>query len=118
MDAARYWAARPARGAELDARGADPHAWRQALEEHESQFEEEERDCFIVWPENERALQVFLSLRRCWRVEPMSGQCLGIERPAIESTLRLMGVKHKHRREIFEQIMIMEDAALSVLNRK
>lgn len=118
MDAARHWAARPARSHPTDERTADPQEWQQALEEHEAQFEEEEDALFAVWPENEEALRIFLALRRCWRYEPMSGQTLGLERPAIESTLKLMRIKRKKHPEIFEQLMIMEDAALPVLNRK
>lgn len=118
MDAARHWAARPVRAEVVDARAQDPEDWQQALAAHEAQFEEAEHDGFAVWPENEQALRMFLALRHCWRMDSMSGQYLGIERPAIESTLRLMGVKRRLRREIFEQIMLMEDAALPVLNRK
>jgi hypothetical protein len=118
-DAARHWAARPARSVESDARAADPEAWQQALEEHEAQFEEKENDgLFTVWPENEEALQVFIALGRCWRFDGLSGQHLGIERPAIESTLKLMKIKRKKHPMIFEQIRLMEDAALPVLNRK
>lgn len=48
----------------------------------------------------------------------MAGQFLGIDRPAIESTLRLMRIKRKQHQDIFEKLMLMEDAALAVLNRK
>lgn len=117
MDAARHWAAQGRRSVIEDERAADPEEWQQALAEHEAQFDDEE-ELFPVWPENEEALCVFIRLRRCWRFEPMSGQFLGIERPAIESTLKLMNIKRKKHPEIFENIMIMEDAALPVLNRK
>ena len=119
-DAARFWAAQGNRqgNAVNDSRAADPPEWQQALQDHEAQFEEDEDEFFSVWPENAQTVRVFIMLRRCWRQDGLSGQTLGIERPAIESTLRLLRIKRKHHLELFEQLMIMEDAALSVLNRK
>lgn len=119
-DAARFWAAQVSRQSQsvCDERATDPPEWQQALQEHEAQFEDDEYESFSVWPENAQTVRVFIMLRRCWRQDGVSGQTLGIERPAIESTLRLLRIKRKHHLELFEQLMIMEDAALSVLNRK
>jgi hypothetical protein len=47
----------------------------------------------------------------------MFGHYLGLDRPSIESTLKLMGIKRKKHAEIFEKLLIMEDAALGVLNK-
>lgn len=61
---------------------------------------------------------VFVRLRNCWRVDRFAGVCDGLDRPAIESTMRMLGVKKRERPEMLEKLMIMEDAALLILNRK
>ena len=48
----------------------------------------------------------------------MSGHYHGIIRAEIESTLNLMRIKKSKRPGIFEKLMIMETAALHILNRK
>jgi len=72
---------------------------------------------FLVMPENWDSVQVFSALSRCWRVDSFNGHYLGLERSAIESTLRLMGVLPGLHRGIFEDLRIMENAALEVLNK-
>ncbi|HEU0282323.1 MAG TPA: DUF1799 domain-containing protein [Gallionella sp.] len=78
--------------------------------------DEQDSDVFWVLPENWECTQVFLALNRSWRVDSFNGLCLGIDRPAIESTLRLMGVMPERHREIFEDLQIMESATLEALN--
>lgn len=63
-------------------------------------------------------MEVFWALGNCWRIDSMAGRWLGLDRPAIESTLRLMGVKRKKRSGVFEDLRVMEGAALEVLNSK
>ena len=72
----------------------------------------------LIYPENWQAVQVFWALGNCWRIDGMLGQYLGLDRPAIESTLRLMGVKRKKHSSIFEDLRVMEGAALEVLNSR
>lgn len=48
----------------------------------------------------------------------MTGRVLGLERPAIESTLNMLRIKRKKHQAILEKLMVMEDAALPILNRK
>ncbi len=119
MDAARHWAAQGKSSSNVAQAesAADPPEWQQALEDHEAQQELED-DRFPVWPENEEIVAVFIALRRCWRFDGMVGQYIGLHRPSIESTLRLMNIEQAKHRLIFEGLMIMEDAALPVLNRK
>lgn len=123
-DAARHWAARPARqarSAEEERRYADPPEWQEAIEaagERLDASNDESDGAFAVWPENAETLRVFLALNRCWRIGEFNGKYLGLDRPAIESTLRLMAVPRKRQAEIFEDLRVMEHAALEVLNRE
>lgn len=120
-DAARYWAARPAHSSSTDARAEDPQEWQDAIAAHEESTRNrdgDEEDCFLVWPENAKTVRVFEALRRCWRVDSMAGQYLGLDRTQIESTLRLMRIHHRKHLLILGELEIMEDAALEVMNRK
>ena len=121
-DAARYWAAlqRSQSAAPADGRAADPQELQDAISARDEIIaadEESDDDVCIIWPENEQTWQVFCALGHCWRSDTMSGQCLGLDRPAIESTLRLMQIKRKKHQRIFEDLLVMEDAALEILNR-
>ncbi len=60
---------------------------------------------------------MFCALSRCWRIDGMSGQYLGLDRPGIESTLRLMQIHRRRHREMLQDLLAMEEAALPVLNR-
>ena len=123
--AAQYWAARPRRSApaEDDERYADPQEWQDAIDAHEDALAADDEDaeddddvCFI-WPENRQTWNVFCALSHCWRIDGWTGQYLGLERPAIESTLRLMQIHRRRHREMLQDLLAMEEAALPVLNR-
>lgn len=119
IEAAKHWASRPAR-AKQDPALEDPAEWQAAIEAHEQELkndDDEDDGIFSVYPDNWDAVIVFCNLRHCWRVDAMSGHYLGLERPAIKPTLKLMGIKRKKHTEIFEKLLIMEDAALGVLNK-
>lgn len=48
---------------------------------------------------------------------PGGGFYRGLDNPAVESALNLLGIRgRKKRRRIFEGLRVMEDAALPVLN--
>lgn len=76
---------------------------------------------FEVWPENWATLNAFLALGRCWTwVAPAMGDPVRVGIPAveIESTLRLLRVKRRARREIFMELRAMEQAAIEVFDSK
>jgi hypothetical protein len=83
------------------------------------QSQDEEQD-FEIERENWDTLLVFLALQTQWRREipAMSGQMIwhGLDYPAMESTLRMMG-HWKKAGEIFDGLRIMESAALPILNK-
>ena len=73
-----------------------------------------------VWEENWPTVQVFLALSTQWRREipAMAGTMIwhGLHYPAVESTIRMMGLWRKAA-EIFEGLQVMESAALKLLNK-
>lgn len=78
---------------------------------------EEDADLFEVYPCNWDAATVFWSLTTRWQLNGLNGRHEGFTRPDIESTLHLMQIKRRLQRGIFEDLMVMERAALEVLNR-
>lgn len=77
----------------------------------------EDDQVFEVWDMNWQAVRAFLALSTQWRTAVLSTLArarvvrLGLDYAAIEPTLRLLGMKRPRR--IFEQLVLMEDEALS-----
>lgn len=69
-----------------------------------------------VWPENRAALELY---QRCqnWRMGAMGG-AFGLERTGIESTMNMMGIPQEKRPALLDDIIVMEQAALAIINRK
>lgn len=70
-----------------------------------------------IWQENLESFSVFQALTTQWRISDM-GYFFGLNYPAVESVLNMMGFNRKRKAEIFEDIRIMENAALEVLNKE
>lgn len=71
----------------------------------------------VVWEEHRTALEV---LRRCatlWRAAPTGG-VLGLDRPSLESLMRMMRIKPRRRLALLDDIAVMERAALAIINQK
>lgn len=66
-----------------------------------------------IWPDNLDATNVFIAMATQWRVG-FSG-AVGLDYAALPSVLDLMAVPKKSRAEIFENLRVMEDAALEVM---
>ena len=71
-----------------------------------------EDEAFGVWPENARAVEIFLAVRRCWRSAPLGG-VVGYDYPNLESRLRMMKVRNIP--EMVDLLEPMLDAALEIL---
>lgn len=74
-------------------------------------------DDFEVWPENWQVVEVFYALTTQWRVSlGWRGKVYqGLDYTAVESVLRMLKVRN--RAEVLSGLMVMEGAALKVLNR-
>lgn len=71
----------------------------------------EETEEFELWPENERPLEIFLSLQTQWRFGPAGAT--GLDYAGVAWALRMMRVKSTP--ELFDQIRLMERAALDCM---
>lgn len=74
---------------------------------------EDER--FGVWPQNERALEAFLLVRRQWRIAPMGG-VIGLDFPGVESLLRMSKIEADA--ELLDDLSMIEGGVLEVWNAK
>jgi hypothetical protein len=76
---------------------------------------------FEIWPENWPTVRVFLSLSTQWRftLPAMGGPVIwhGLPHTEIEATIRLLGYR-RDAQMIFTGIKVMEQAALTALQRK
>lgn len=72
----------------------------------------------VVLEPNLRAVGVFLRLNYERAVSMAGVVIFGFQRPEIVATLQLMQVKKKHWPELFDQIRVMEAAAVPLLNKK
>lgn len=79
---------------------------------------EQEDEYFAIWPENWKTWKIFLSLGSRMCADGLSGRFCGIPRADIESTLNMSNIRPTKRREILQNLIAMESAALEVLNRK
>lgn len=104
------------RGGEKSSRAAAINGMNIILPEG-VQAEPEELELFGVMRENAEACEWFMKLQRRWVIAEMSGRHVRFDDQAIESQMKLRGVKKKHRAQLLDQLMVMESAALEVLNK-
>jgi hypothetical protein len=69
-----------------------------------------------VWPDNLPAVNAFVALSTQWRVG-MSGP-VGLDYGAIHAVLVLTKVERARWSEVFEDLRVMEEAALVLLRDK
>ena len=69
-----------------------------------------------VWPDNLKAVNVFIGMDTQWRVG-MSG-ATGLDYAALPVVMRLVGVSPAERAEVFAGVQTMEQAALEFMRNK
>ena len=75
---------------------------------------------FIVLPENEQAIRVFCAVQTNWNLIVGMASCsyLGLDYKALHSVLQMLCIPRKRWPELFNDIRVMEQAALPLLNAK
>lgn len=69
-----------------------------------------------VWPDNWQAVCVFSKLGTQWKRAGMQGAATGLDYAALPAVFQLCGVKRKDWPEMFDDIRVMERAALEILS--
>lgn len=65
-----------------------------------------------VWPDNLEAVNVFIAMLTQWRRAGMAGERVGLDYGVLPEVMRLCGVPPARRAEVFEDVRVLEDAAL------
>ncbi|MBE0615140.1 MAG: DUF1799 domain-containing protein [Burkholderiales bacterium] len=73
-------------------------------------------DATQIWPDNAMAVDVFIAMSTQWRVGYVGAT--GLDYAALPMVMRMAGVLPGDRREVFDQVRVMEDAALSLMRKK
>lgn len=75
---------------------------------------------FEVWPENWDSFAFFCRLVTQWNivVGMESSQRTGLNYAAVEASMRMQSIAKKSQAALFEDIQLMEQAALHVYNSK
>lgn len=68
-----------------------------------------------VWQDNAEAFLVFVNLGTQWRAVP--GCAIGLDYTAIEPVLRLMGIPADRWPALFDDLLVLEGAALKQINQ-
>lgn len=78
-------------------------------------------DVCAVWEDNWPAVLVFLACQTQWRREfaGMSGVLVwhGLDYPGLRTVIWAHGHRGQSARAIFEQVQVMEGAAMAILNK-
>lgn len=69
-------------------------------------------ETFHLWPENVEAWNLFVACQTQWRTTGMEGRRVGLDVHGVERAMWRMRVRPKHRRRRWDEIAVMEFAAL------
>lgn len=76
---------------------------------------------FEVWPENWRAVQLFCRLETQWHYAPLGlagAMRTGLRYGALETLLRMASKDVEEQEKLFDQVQVMEHAALDAWHEK
>lgn len=71
-----------------------------------------------VWPDNMPAVEVFSDLVTQWRRAGMAGMVTGLDYAAIPAVFAIRGIPKKQWGSLFDDLRVMEDAAIDLLNKQ
>lgn len=124
IDAARYYAGDRKPAVAVDAgvieqleRFKAPQA---VIDRARERMRSADADDFEVWPDNWQAVSFFCRLETQWRYvgSMASVHRVGLEYGGVEAAMRLTGIARGMRAALFDDICLMETAALAVWNAK
>ena len=69
-----------------------------------------------IWEENHESFKVFNAMSTQWRVG-MNGYT-GLDYNALPVVMRLLGIKRNEYAQIFDDVRLMESAAMQEINKK
>lgn len=79
---------------------------------------QEESEDFELWEENLESYNWFARLSRRWVFNQFDGSRLRFDDVAIQAQFEIGGLKKSKRKNIMDDLLAMESAALEILNAK
>lgn len=79
-------------------------------------LEEAQGEAVGVWPDNLLAVNVFIAMGSQWRIG--TNGATGLDYSALPVVMRMVGISAKDRSAVFEDVRVMEDAALLKIQAK
>lgn len=70
-----------------------------------------------VWPDNMPAVEIFTDLATQWRRAGMAGAVTGLDYAVLPAVFAIRGVPRRQWGAIFDDLRVMEDAAIDLLNK-
>lgn len=78
----------------------------------------DDKDAFEVWPENWTTVSTFCRLHAAWHVIGTAAglHTIGLDPARVRAMLKLLGIKRRKHPELMDALLVMEQAALPLLN--
>lgn len=83
-----------------------------------AEVEEDEEVVFELWEENLDSYNWFVRLARRWVFNQFDGSRIRLDDVAVATQFAIFGLKKSKRKALLEDLLVMESAALEVLNKK
>lgn len=79
------------------------------------ELEDYETDIIEVWPDNERAIELFSKVGTRWMIPPMGGTPYGLRWEAIYPLMDRLGLDSEEWSALHDDLMVMETAAIDTM---
>lgn len=73
---------------------------------------------FLLWPDNQMAIDVLMAMQTQWRVGGMAGLLVGLDYNVLPFVFRQVGVKAEDEAQVFGGLRIAELEVMRIVNRK
>ena len=80
------------------------------------ELEDYETDIIEVWPDNERAIELFSKVGTRWMIPPMGGTPYGLRWEAIYPLMDRLGLDSEEWNDLHDSLMVMESEAIATMH--
>jgi hypothetical protein len=80
------------------------------------ELDDYETDIIEVWPDNERAYELFRRVGTRWMIPPMGGVPIGLRWEALYPLMDRMGLDESEWNDLHDSLMVMESAAIDTMH--
>ena len=69
-----------------------------------------------IWPDNARAVEVFVAMSTQWRIGAVGA--VGLDYNVFPLVMRMLGIPASERPDLFESLRVMEETALTTMRNR